>query len=124
MKNLYQERIMDQYRSTRNRGTLEAPSFSSGSYNPSCGDAIVVQGIIDNGKLERMVFEGKGCILSQAAASMLADHVAGMRVEELLTLGTDAMKKLVEIEVGPTRMKCVLLSLEALQEGIKKTMNG
>jgi len=119
MKNLYQEHIMDHYRSTRNRGTLEAPSFRSGSYNPSCGDAIAFQGIITDGNVERVVFEGKGCILSQAAASMLADHVRGMAVAKVLDLGADDMKKLIGIEVGPTRMKCVLLSLEALQEGIK-----
>ncbi len=119
MKNLYQERIMDHYRSTRNRRTLEAPSFSSGSYNPSCGDAIAFQGVIEEGKVERALFEGKGCILSQAAASMLADHVRGMGVDQVLALGPDDMRKLIGIEVGPTRMKCVLLPLEALQEGIK-----
>ncbi len=119
MKDLYQERIMDHYRSTRNRGTLETPSFSSGSYNPSCGDAIAFQGIIKDGAVERVVFEGKGCILSHAAASMLADHIRGMGCDEVLALGTADMRKLIGIEVGPTRMKCVLLPLEALQEGVK-----
>ncbi len=66
-----------------------------------------------------MVFEGKGCILSHAAASMLADHVRGMGCGEVLALGTADMRKLIGIEVGPTRMKCVLLPLEALQEGVK-----
>ena len=124
MENLYQERILDHYRSSRNRGTLEVPSFSSGSYNPSCGDEIVFQGIIEGHKLGRVVFEGKGCILSQAAASMLADHVRGLGMDEELSLGTVAMKKLIGIEVGPTRMKCVLLPLEALQAGIKNMKKG
>jgi nitrogen fixation NifU-like protein len=124
MKNLYQERILDHYRSDRNRGTLEAPSFSSGGYNPSCGDEIVLQGMVEGDKLGRVVLEGKGCILSQAAASMLADHVRGMGINEALFLGTVVMQKLIGIEVGPTRMKCVLLPLEALQTGIKNMKKG
>lgn len=119
MKNIYQERIMDHYRSTHNRGTIAAPTFSSGRYNPSCGDAIAYQGIITNGGLDRVLFEGKGCVLSQAASSMLADYVRGMRIEQILALDAEAMKKLVGIELGPTRLRCILLSLEALQEGIK-----
>lgn len=69
--------------------------------------------------MKQVLFEGKGCILSQAAASLLADHVREMDAHELLSLGPDSMRQLMGITVGPTRMQCILLALSVLQEGVK-----
>ncbi len=123
MKRLYQEKIMDHYRSSRNRAKLENPSFTSGQYNPSCGDVIAMQGVVKDGRIVEIGFEGKGCILSQGAASILADHVRGMALHEVLSLQEKDMPGLVGMQLGPTRLTCVTLALQALQDGVKKVVD-
>ncbi len=120
MKDLYQEKLMDCYRSFRNRGSLENPTFASGTYNPSCGDAIAMQGYIVDGRVTEVRFEGHGCIMSQGTASMLCDHVVGMPQKDILSLNEQDMRTLVGIDMGPTRLKCAMLPLQVLQEGIKR----
>jgi nitrogen fixation NifU-like protein len=117
---LYQENLMDHYHHPRNRGTLAQADFSGGSYNPSCGDAIAMQGKIGNGHLSRVMFEGKGCVISQAVASMLTEQVQGKALTEIVAYDVHFIRSLVGMQLGPTRLKCALLPLEALQEGIKK----
>lgn len=115
---MYHPFLLDHYRNPRNRGTLERPDFSSGRYNPSCGDGIELAGIIKNGRLEVVKFTGQGCMISQAAASLLTEMVTGMPLEKIRALTADDMKKMVGIELGPTRLKCAMLGLMALQEGL------
>ncbi len=117
---MYQEELMDHYRRPRHRGRLKDPDFDTGQYNPSCGDVISIQGIISDGLLKSIAFEGKGCVISQASASLLCQEVLHRSVDEILALGTADMIKLIKIPLGPIRLKCALLSLHALQEGILK----
>ena len=118
MLNLYQEALMDHYRNPRNRGLIENADFFSGRYNPSCGDAVSLAGTIQDGTLAACSFEGKGCVISQATASMLTQKVVGMAVSEIANLDAAAITKLIGMSLGPTRLKCALLPLEALQGGI------
>lgn len=117
---MYQEELMDHYRRPRHRGRLEDPNFDTGQYNPSCGDVIAMQGIIRGGILEAVAFEGKGCVISQASASLLCQKFLHKSVDDILAFTTDDMIKLIKIPLGPIRLKCALLSLHALQEGILK----
>ncbi len=117
---LYQEELMDHYRHPRHRGTLQRPDFSTGEYNPSCGDSVSVQGNIKQNELIAIAFEGAGCVISQAAASLLAEYALNRSLDELAALTADDILKLVKIPLGPTRLKCALLSLHALKEGIKQ----
>jgi len=120
MINLYRERLMDHYRHPRNKGRLENPVFSSGQFNPSCGDSVSFEAQVQENKITALVFEGKGCVISQATASLLTEFAVGKELSELLKIDKDFMLKLIGMELGPTRLKCALLPLEALQEGIKK----
>lgn len=115
---LYQAELMDHYRHPRNQGALEVPDFSSGSCNPSCGDSVQFTGHIKNGVVVAVLFQGKGCVISQAAASMLTQSVLDKTMQEIMALNADSMLKLVGIALGPMRIKCALLPLEALQKGI------
>lgn len=116
---MYQELLLDHYRNPRNRGTLLDADFMSREYNPSCGDSVSFQGIIDvHGCVSAIAFEGAGCVISQATASLLSEHVKGMLASQVLGLSKDAIVELIGIELGPTRLKCALLPLEALQQGI------
>lgn len=115
---MYHDLLMDHYHNPRHHGAVAHPSFSTGQYNPSCGDAIALTGIIADGILVDIAFQGKGCVISQAAASMLCAYAIGKPLAELTTLDADFMLKLIGIPLGPTRLRCALLVLYALKQAI------
>ncbi len=114
MSGLYQEAILDHYRNPRNFGVLKKSSQSRTINNPLCGDTITMQIVVRGNTVKEIAFLGEGCAISIASASILTEYVKGKSKNELLTLDKIAMMKLVGIEVGPTRIKCLLLPLEAL----------
>ena len=115
---LYQDQLLDHYHNPRHKGTIENPDFISDEFNPSCGDRVIFQGKIKNDKLTEIAFDGKGCILSLAAASLLAEFVENKPIKEILKFNKNTMRDLVNLELGPTRQQCILLPLQALQSGI------
>ncbi|MFA6065819.1 MAG: iron-sulfur cluster assembly scaffold protein [Candidatus Babeliaceae bacterium] len=120
MKNtLYHEILMDHYKHPRHYGTLDNPTFTVVHSNQSCGDSITFEGIIRNNILEKVAFVGKGCVISQASASLLAESVCGLAVDCVQKLHVDhVMTLLGNSPLGPVRMKCALLALEALHKGV------
>jgi len=118
--NLYHEHLMHHYRHPVNRGTVEHPDFASDEHNPSCGDSVSITGKINNDIITQLMFTGTGCVISQAAASLLVEYAVGKTVEHLLSLDSTVMRSLVGIELGPTRLKCALLPLQALQQALEK----
>lgn len=116
---LYQHIIMDHYRHPRNRGRLAAPAFITEMLNPSCGDAVSLQAQVRDNIIIALMFEGKGCVISQAAASLLTEYACNKALVELLAMTKDDMLKLVGMQLGPLRLRCALLPLEALQQGIE-----
>lgn len=121
--NLYQDVLIDHYRNPRNRGVLDHADFKSGENNPSCGDSVSMYGRVEDGILIAIGFEGFGCVISQAAASLLTEQVVGKSVQDIMKLDAAFMRALVGIELGPTRVRCALLALEALQRGIKEYLD-
>jgi nitrogen fixation protein NifU and related proteins len=119
MLNLYQEELMDHYRYPRNHGQLPHPDFTSGQFNPSCGDKVAIQGCIEGQKLTQLAFEGAGCVISLATASMLTEQVKDKSLEDINKLDKDFILGMIGMSLGPTRLKCALLPLEALKTGIK-----
>lgn len=120
MANYYEQELLAHFRHSSYRGKLESPSWESDAHNPSCGDSISFQGKMDNGMLVKVRFEGKGCVISQSAASLLAEHVQGKSAQEILNMAPEQMLALLKISLGPLRMRCGLLALEALQDGLRK----
>lgn len=116
---LFQEILLDHYKNPRNAGKLENPDFSSGEANPSCGDSILIEGRVENDILTDIRFQGQGCVLNQATASMLTEKVKGKTLDEILLLNTDFITDLIGTKLGPNRLRCALLPLQALQNGIK-----
>ena len=116
--NLYQEALTDHYRNPRNKRNLQGINFTSELHNPSCGDSISWQGYVDNGQVMAIAFEGKGCVISQGSASMLSEAVKDLTLEQIISLDAPFMLSLIGLELGPTRLRCALLPLEALQQGI------
>ncbi|MBI4457770.1 iron-sulfur cluster assembly scaffold protein [Candidatus Uhrbacteria bacterium] len=115
---IYKENILDHYRHPRNRGAFSPCAFKHREINASCGDDLELFVDLADGKMRKVAFEGRGCAVSIAAVSMLTEHVAGMTLAEIEKLGKDAMLGLLGIPVGPSRLKCALLGLKTLQNGI------
>jgi len=120
---LYKEELLDHYRHPRNKKTLTNAGFMAGHNNPSCGDRIVIEGIVNDNTIVDLGFNGVGCVISQAAASMLTELCIGKTVTEVLKLNKNDVCNLIGIHLGPTRLKCALLSLEVLQEGLRDYQN-
>jgi nitrogen fixation NifU-like protein len=113
---LYREYILEHYKRPHNWGPMESPDLEFEDNNPLCGDELkVMLRVGDDGTIEEVRFDGHGCAISQAAASMASDEVKGMKVDELLRLDRDFILELLGIEISATRMKCALLSLKVLK---------
>lgn len=118
--NIYQSNLMDHYNNPRYYGSLSSYDFQTAEYNPSCGDSIAMQGCITNMTLSDIRFTGKGCVISQAAASLLAQAAYQQDIATIQAFDAHTMLSLVGIELGPLRIKCALLPLAVLNSGINQ----
>lgn len=116
----FREKLIEHYHHPRNVGQVESPDFSAVEYNHSCGDQIQIEGRIEEGVLVEVGFIGSGCILSQAVASMVTDSCKEKTVNQILALDREYVQNLIGMPLGPTRLRCALLSLYALQHGIRE----
>jgi len=114
----YQKVLMDHYKNPRNKGRVENCNFSSGKDNPACGDIISITGTINDGIIKEICFEGSGCVVSMASVSMLTEKCKGMPVEDVLAMTKDDIVDMLGMKLGPNRLQCALLCLEALHKGI------
>ena len=119
MLNFYQEILMDHYRNPRNNGVIDGADFSSEQRNSSCGDEMLCTGVITDNTLGTVLFKGKGCVISQATASLLSEHAKNKSLEALLDLDKDDIIAMIGMPLGPVRLQCGLLPLAALQNGIR-----
>ncbi len=83
---LYQEIIVDHSRHPRHRGLPPAPTHRAEGFNPLCGDRVEVGLVLRGGKLEEAGFDGCGCAISQAAASLMMEHVQHMEASHVRAL--------------------------------------
>lgn len=113
---LYQDQILDHYRNPRNYGSLDRATHRADTRNPTCGDALHMDIIVQNGTISDVRFTGSGCAISQASASLLSGEVRGKRVVDILAMEPATVLKLLGVPLSPNRMKCGLLSLETLHK--------
>ena len=134
---LYGDVVMDHYRNPRNRESLTDSDVEAEEFNPFCGDRAILQLKLDSyDKVTEVSANAEGCSIIQAATSMLSGLLQGKSLGEVEELGErfrDAMKNGAaddELKLGdlralqvvrqyPVRIKCALLPLAALEEGIK-----
>jgi nitrogen fixation NifU-like protein len=119
MDDLYRENILEHYKHPHNHGTLEPADYSYEDDNPLCGDHIRIDVRVDeNQQVKEVAFTGRGCAISQAAASMLTDDILGKNLAEVKEINKERILELLGIPLGPTRLKCALLSLKVLKAGV------
>lgn len=136
LRELYQEVILDHYRHPRNFGKLDDEARSVLGNNPLCGDRLEVYVRVRGGRVESVRFEGSGCAISTASASMMTEAVKGKRVEEALAIANlfhDMVTKgATDEELGtlgvfqgvreyPSRIKCATLGWHALRAALEET---
>lgn len=121
---LYREEILDHYKNPRNFGHLHAPTITDTSDNVSCGDTIsmelLLEGKGDTCRIIDIRFNGQGCAISQASASLLTEHVKGKLVKEMQKLIPDDIYALLGVTLTPSRVKCALLGYEAFMKTLVK----
>jgi nitrogen fixation NifU-like protein len=140
LEEIYQEVILDHFKHPRCRGSIATPSAAFTLFNPLCGDEIELQITLDGEVVTDVGFNGHGCAISQAAASMLSDLCKGKLIREvsqLLASYTEMMKgqgcddqtkslgdmvALEGVKRFPARIKCAMLACEAMHKCLDKAV--
>lgn len=115
---IYQQNILDYYKHPRARGELNGATHTSQAANPSCGDSVQLYLKTEGGRVLAAQWMGEGCVLSQAAADMLAEYLVGKTIAQARAVASDDILKLVGVQLGPNRLKCALLPLDALRSAL------
>ena len=116
---LYQEHILDHYEDPFHRGHLAEATHAHEDKNPLCGDVVRIELAIDGaGKIRDLSFDGQGCVISQASASMLLEKMQGKTVEDAKRFSAEDMLELYGARLTPNRQKCCLLSWKVLQSAV------
>ena len=135
---LYKEVILDHYRAPRNKGKLDPHDVALERNNPLCGDEIELFLHFDGDNVDGIAFEGKGCSISQASASMMTEKVKGLPAKDAAALA-ESIKALMAGESSgdektlgdlvslkgvvkyPVRIKCALLGWNTLLEALEES---
>jgi nitrogen fixation NifU-like protein len=116
MDDLYRENILEHYKRPRNWQVLDPADLDAHDKNPSCGDEFrVTLRLDDAGKVAEIGFDGNGCAISTASASMASEELIGMTTDEILKLDKSFILDLLGIDISATRIKCALLSLKVVK---------
>jgi nitrogen fixation NifU-like protein len=131
---LYREVILEHYKSPRNHGRLVDPDVATRGHNPLCGDDVEISMDVENDVVQDIRFQGKGCSISQASASMLTEAVKGKTTADARALietfkammhgdsvssdNLGDIEALQGVRKYPVRIKCALLAWTTLEEGL------
>jgi len=141
LRELYQDIILDHGRHPRNFRTIEQPTHFAQGHNPLCGDRVTIYLSLDGDQITDAAFQGRGCAISTAAASLMTEVLKGKTVEEARTLfaqfharvtgdepivlpeslaeEAERLEPLTGVKAYPARVKCATLSWHALEAALK-----
>ena len=119
---LYREVILDHYKNPRGHGSLAEADARAEGMNPLCGDEVTISlAFADDGETVRdVMFEGRGCAISQAATSMLMEMAKGRSAEEIAAMPKEDLLDEIGIPLTPIRLKCALLGLGVLKVALNR----
>jgi nitrogen fixation protein NifU and related proteins len=116
----YIENLLDYYQNPRNKGRIEDATVSVSGGNPGCGDVVTMYVTIEDGVAKQIHFEGQGCTISQAGASMVAEKYEGQPLEEIEASNTDDMIDEMGREVVVSRIRCASVGIGTLKGAIQQ----
>lgn len=132
------QQIIELYKHPLNFGKDETADIIKIGMNLSCGDQVSIYLKLEesrkeegktapysllpasSSRIESIMFEGTGCSVSVASASLLTEILRGKTLEEVLSWGVKEIEEMLGVEMGPSRLKCALLPLDTIQEGIRE----
>ena len=116
---IYQEHVLDHYEDPYHRGHCDHATHAHDADNPLCGDVIHVElQVGPDGRVQSAWFDGDGCCISQASASMLMEQIEGKTVDEVKSFSAEEMLNLFGARLTPNRQKCCLLSWRVVQTAL------
>lgn len=116
----YIENLLDYYQNPRNKGRIEDATVSVSGGNPGCGDVVTMYVTIEDGVATHIGFEGQGCTISQAGASMVAEKYEGEPIETIEQASTDDMIDEMGREVVISRVRCAAVGIGTLRGAIQQ----
>jgi nitrogen fixation NifU-like protein len=121
MDNLYRDFILEHYRNPHNKGVLDPHDLHFADSNPTCGDEMSMTLRLDPAKerVADVAFDGRGCAISQASASILTDELRGKSLDDIREMDPKELLDELEVPIGPARLKCALLSYKVLQGAVR-----
>ncbi len=137
LRELYQETILDHYRQPRNTGRMVDANRMAEGFNPLCGDKVKLYLKVEDGVIRDARFEGSGCAIATASASLMTESIIGKRKEEALQLlekihamvtGGSTLGSMGKLEVlagvheFPQRVKCATLAWHTLKAALENTV--
>ena len=121
MDNLYRDFILEHYRNPHNKGILDPHDLHFADSNPTCGDEMSMTLRLDAAKerIADVAFDGRGCAISQASASILTDELREKSLDEVRALDPKHVLDELGVPIGPARLKCALLAYKVLQGAVQ-----
>jgi nitrogen fixation NifU-like protein len=121
MDNLYRDFILEHYKHPHNKGTLDPHDLHFADSNPTCGDEMSMTLVLDPDRtaIADVAFDGRGCAISQASASILTDGLRGQTLDEVREMDPKALLDELGVPIGPARLKCALLAYKVLQGAVR-----
>ncbi len=138
LRELYQELILDHTKRPRNFGTLEPATCTAEGYNPLCGDKLTLYLVVEDGRVKDVSFQGKGCAISTASASLMTEAIKGKTADEVAAIFTrfrEAVTSPIDRELDleqlgklaalagvrefPLRVKCAVLAWHTLRAALE-----
>lgn len=121
MDNLYRDFILEHYRNPHNKGSLDPHDLHFADSNPTCGDEMSMSLVLDSSRaaIADVAFDGQGCAISQASASILTDGLRGQSLDEVRDIDPKDLLDELGVPIGPARLKCALLAYKVLQGAVR-----
>ncbi len=121
MDNLYRDFILEHYRNPHNKGVLDPHDLHFADSNPTCGDEMSMTLRLDPAAaaIADVAFDGQGCAISQASASILTDGLRGQSLDQVKGMNPKDLLDELGVPIGPARLKCALLAYKVLQGAVR-----